>query len=71
MDAALNPPIRLQVLKTTPASPKVTQTHIEDFLANFQSRCMIGGGGGGDTAVTMRLQKLSLALREDTGKIDG
>jgi hypothetical protein len=69
MDAALNPPARIQALDATPISSEAVQHRLDDFLANFQARRMSPSKGGGvDTAVAVQLQKLSQALREGNEK---
>jgi hypothetical protein len=66
MDAALNPPVRIQPIAIKPISTHDAQTALESFLSEFQSRGAMAKGGDG--AVTVQLQKLADALREERKK---
>jgi L-2-hydroxyglutarate oxidase LhgO len=66
MDAAVNPPVRIQAIKSTEASAKTVQRSIDSFLVDFQSRCTPAKGG--NTTITAQLQKLSQALHEERGR---
>jgi hypothetical protein len=66
MDPPLTPPPRIQVISTTPISTKLTQERLETFLRDFQARNT--SAQGGNTAVTVQLQKLMDALKEERAK---
>ena len=66
MDPPLTPPARIQVLSTTPISTKTTQKRLQLFLDDFQARNT--SAQGGNTAVTVQLQKLADALKEERKK---
>lgn len=63
MDAPLNPPMRLQAHSVRSVSSKATQKRLEAFLDDFQARTTASQAG--NTAVTVQLQKLKEALREE------
>ncbi|KAF8159224.1 hypothetical protein B0H34DRAFT_394411 [Crassisporium funariophilum] len=63
MDPPLAPPVRLQALSSTPISAKQAQKNLEAFLDDFQARST--STQGGNTAVTVQLQKLTNALKEE------
>ena len=63
MDAAINPPVRLQATSATSISAKRVQKHLDNFLDDFQARSTASQGG--NTAVTVQLQKLRDALQEE------
>ena len=63
MDAPLAPPVRLRVTSSNPISTKNTQKSIAAFLDDFEARSI--SSGGPNTAVTVQLQKLKDALREE------
>ncbi|KAJ6480972.1 hypothetical protein C8R45DRAFT_905590 [Mycena sanguinolenta] len=65
MDAPLHPPLRLHAVSSTPLSSKSTQKRLETFLQDFQGRTTAAQGGGGHSAVTVQVQKLSDALKEE------
>ena len=69
MDPPLTPPARIQVVSTTPISIKTTQHRLQGFLDNFQARST--SAQGGNTAVTVQLQKLMDALKEERVKNKG
>ena len=66
MDRPLTPPPRVQVISTIQISTKTTQKHLETFLDDFQARST--SSQGGNTAVTVQLQKLVDALKEERVK---
>jgi hypothetical protein len=66
MDPPLTPPPRIQVTSTTPISTKTTQESLKHFLDAFQARST--SAQGGNTAVTVQLQKLMDALKEEQVK---
>jgi hypothetical protein len=66
MDPPLQPPLRIQQLSSSSLSMKHAQRRLEAFLNDFQARNT--GSQGGNTAVTVQLQKLKDALREERRK---
>lgn len=66
MDRPLTPPPRVRVISTIPISTKTTQKRLETFLDDFQARST--SAQGGNTAVTVQLQKLVDALKEERVK---
>ena len=69
MDPPLTPPPRIQVVSTTAISTKTTQKRLQVFLDDFQARST--SAQGGNTAVTVQLQKLADALKEERAKKKG
>ncbi|PPQ72866.1 hypothetical protein CVT26_003491 [Gymnopilus dilepis] len=63
MDPPLSPPIRIQPIKSTEISTKAARKNLETFLEDFSSRST--SVQGGNTAVTVQLQKLAAALKEE------
>ncbi|KAG7439825.1 uncharacterized protein BT62DRAFT_689192 [Guyanagaster necrorhizus] len=63
MDAPLNPPTRIQPFSVTSISTKSTQKRIDAFMSEFQARTTAAQGI--NTAVTVQLQNLRDALREE------
>jgi hypothetical protein len=63
MDAPLAPPVRLQATSSSPIPTKNAQKRIAAFLDDFEARSI--SSGGPNTAVTVQLQKLEDALREE------
>jgi len=63
MDPALTPPVRIQPLSATPITAKVARKHIDNFLDDFQARST--SAQSGNSAVTVQLQKLAIALKEE------
>ncbi|KAJ6614134.1 hypothetical protein B0H10DRAFT_2046147 [Mycena sp. CBHHK59/15] len=63
MDAPLHPPLRINALSSKPLSSKNTQKRLETFLQDFQDRTTAAQGG--HTAVTVQVQKLKDALKEE------
>jgi hypothetical protein len=63
MDPPLQPPLRIQPLSSTAISVKHTERRLEAFLDDFQARSTASQGG--NTAVTVQLQKLKDALQEE------
>lgn len=66
MDRPLTPPPRIQVISTISTSTKTTLKLLETFLDDFQARST--SAQGGNTAVTVQLQKLVDALKEERVK---
>ncbi|KAF8234438.1 hypothetical protein L208DRAFT_1262033 [Tricholoma matsutake] len=66
MDPSLQPPLRIQPLSSSSISTKHAQRRIGAFLDDFQARSTASQGG--NTAVTVQLQKLKDALREERHK---
>ena len=64
MDPALIPPMRIKPLSARPLGIKPAQASLDGFLADMEAR----GSAGKDTAVTVQLQKLNDALREERKK---
>jgi hypothetical protein len=62
MDDSVHPPVRFQAVSSTTLSTRNVKARIDNFLADFQSRTTPGKGG--DTTVTVQLQKLSGALQQ-------
>jgi len=60
---ALQPPLRIQLLASSSISVKHTQRNLEAFLDDFQARSTVSQGG--NAAVTVQLQKLKDALKEE------
>ncbi|EPQ56103.1 hypothetical protein GLOTRDRAFT_99501 [Gloeophyllum trabeum ATCC 11539] len=54
------PPVRIHAVSSTPISTEETQARLDQFLADFQNRSTASKGG--DTTVTVQLQKLNEAL---------
>jgi len=63
MDPPLSPPIRIQPISAKPVSNKKAEHRLDVFLQNFQDRTTAAQGG--NTAVTVQLQKLKDALNEE------
>ncbi|KNZ77193.1 hypothetical protein J132_06188 [Termitomyces sp. J132] len=63
MDTPLHPPVRLQPVYSQPVNVKDTQRLLESFIDDFQERS--SAAQGGNTAVTVQLQKLRDALQEE------
>ncbi|KAK7024866.1 short-chain dehydrogenase/reductase family protein [Favolaschia claudopus] len=63
MDAPLHAPLRINAISRTPLSTKRTQKRLEAFLQDFQDRTTAAQGG--HSAVTVQVQKLKDALKED------
>ncbi|KAF8959603.1 hypothetical protein BDZ97DRAFT_1666908 [Flammula alnicola] len=66
MDPLLSPPVRIEAVSAAPITKKATQKRLEAFLEDFQSRST--SAQGGNTAVTVQLQKLADALKEERKK---
>ncbi|KAF4611176.1 hypothetical protein D9613_007283 [Agrocybe pediades] len=66
MDAPLTPPIRIQPVSAAPISAKEAQKRLDAFLEDFKARST--SAQGGNTAVTVQLQKLANALKEERKK---
>ncbi|KAJ7715652.1 hypothetical protein DFH07DRAFT_361681 [Mycena maculata] len=63
MDAPLHPPLRINAVSSKSLSSKGTQKRLEAFLQDFQDRTTAAQGG--QTAVTVQVQKLKDALKEE------
>ena len=63
MDPALTPPVHIVPLATTSVSQKAARKQIDGFLSAFEARST--SAQGGNTAVTVQLQKLADALKEE------
>ncbi|KAJ7694586.1 hypothetical protein B0H17DRAFT_1199111 [Mycena rosella] len=63
MDAPLHPPLRITALSGKPLSTKSTQKRLEAFLQDFEDRTTAAQSG--QTAVTVQVQKLRDALKEE------
>ncbi|KAF8885066.1 hypothetical protein CPB84DRAFT_1788634 [Gymnopilus junonius] len=63
MESPLSPPIRIRPLKSTTITTKAARKNLEAFLEDFSSRST--SVQGGNTAVTVQLQKLATALKEE------
>jgi hypothetical protein len=63
MDIPLSPPLRVQSRSSAPLSARHAQRRIEAFIAAFQARATAAQGG--NTAVTVQLQKLRNALHDE------
>jgi hypothetical protein len=63
MDTPLNPPIPIQPSSAKSISSKKVEKRLDQFLNNFEARTTAAQGG--NTAVTVQLQKLKDALKEE------
>ncbi|KAJ4483871.1 hypothetical protein J3R30DRAFT_3238857, partial [Lentinula aciculospora] len=63
MDPALQPPINLRPLSLRPISTKNVAKRLGNFVEDFQARTTVAQGG--NTAVTVQLQKLKDAIQEE------
>ncbi|KAJ7694565.1 hypothetical protein B0H17DRAFT_931676 [Mycena rosella] len=63
MDAPLHPPLRINARSSKPLSTKSTQKRLEVFLQDFQDRTTAAQSG--HTAVTVQVQKLQDALKDE------
>jgi len=66
MDPPLTPPLRIQPFKAQSISERQAQKGVQTFLENFQGRST--SAQGGNTAVTVQLQKLAMALKDERKK---
>ena len=66
MDAAINPPVRLQALSSTLISTKNALSHLEDFLVDLEDRGTPSKGA--DTTVVAQLKKMSQALQQECAR---
>ncbi|KAJ3755061.1 hypothetical protein EV360DRAFT_50464 [Lentinula raphanica] len=66
MDPALHPPIILRPLSVRPVSTKTVAKQLGKFVEDFQARTTAAQGG--NTAVTVQLQKLKDAMQEELEK---
>ena len=63
MDPPLTPPVRIQPNSSVSITAKSAQKRMESFLDDFQDRTIASQSG--NTAVTVQLQKLADALKEE------
>ncbi|KAJ7648607.1 hypothetical protein DFH06DRAFT_1209182, partial [Mycena polygramma] len=63
MDAPLHPPLRVNAYSRKSLSSKSTQKWLEAFLQDFQD--LTTAAQSGQTAVTVQVQKLKDALKEE------
>jgi len=63
MDPPLVPPLRLQPILSNSITTRSAQKLMESFLEDFQARTTVSHGG--NTAVTVQLQKLADMLKEE------
>ena len=63
MDAPLRPPLRIDLISTTPLSTKQTIKGLTVFFNDFENRSSMSQAG--NTAVTVQLKKLKDALKEE------
>ncbi|KAJ7097223.1 hypothetical protein B0H15DRAFT_879855 [Mycena belliarum] len=63
MDSPLHPPLRIDALSRKALSTKSAQKCLESFLQDFQDRTTAAQSG--QTAVTVQVQKLKTALKEE------
>jgi len=66
MDAPLSPPVRIKAISASPINSKDAQKRLDGFLEDFKARST--SAQGGNTAVTVQLQKLANALKEERKK---
>ncbi|KAF9444251.1 hypothetical protein P691DRAFT_807665 [Macrolepiota fuliginosa MF-IS2] len=66
MDVPLHPPVRIHARTSTPLSTKSAEKRLEAFIHDFQARSTASQGG--NTAVTVQLQKLKDALHDERKK---
>ncbi|KAH9839710.1 uncharacterized protein C8Q71DRAFT_460127 [Rhodofomes roseus] len=64
MDAAITPPLRLQVVRADGISSSSTRARLQDFLVHYDDRRRLASHGG-DSTIAAQLQKLTEALREE------
>ncbi|PCH44604.1 hypothetical protein WOLCODRAFT_154644 [Wolfiporia cocos MD-104 SS10] len=64
MDAAITPPLRVQLARVQGISPSAAMGRMHDFLAKYESRRAVASHGG-DSAISAQLQKLTEALSEE------
>lgn len=63
MDPPLSPPVHIQPFASSQLTLKATQKRLEAFLEDFEARST--SAQGGNTAVTVQLQKLADALKTE------
>lgn len=63
MDAPLHPPIRLQPVSSRPINAEDTKRILGRFIDDLQERGLVAQGG--NTAMTVQLQKMRDALHEE------
>lgn len=67
MESPLTPPPRLQVISASEIPSRTAQKRIAAFLDDFHARST--SAQGGNTAVTVQLQKLGDALKEESQRV--
>ena len=67
MDTPLTPPPRMQIISAEAIPPRTAQKRIAAFLDDFYARST--SAQGGNTAVTVQLQKLMDALKEEFPRV--
>ncbi|KAI9572014.1 hypothetical protein HD554DRAFT_1987150, partial [Boletus coccyginus] len=66
MEDTTRPPVRVQANASSPLSLKAAQSHVDEFLIDFQTRSTPSKGG--DTTITAQLEKLSKSLKEQRAR---
>ena len=64
MDAAITPPLRLQVVRADGISSSSARARLQNFLAGYDDRRRLASHGG-DSTIAAQLQKVTEALREE------
>jgi len=64
MDAAVIPPLRIQVTRSEALPPSAARTRLHDFLVDYENRRRTSSNGG-DSTISAQLQKLTDALHEE------
>jgi hypothetical protein len=65
MSDALSSPLRIQPQSCEFVTAKKAKKQLERFVTEFTARTSGPGGAGGDTAVSIQLEKLARAILED------
>lgn len=66
MEDTTRPPVRIQANASSSLSLKAAQSHVDEFLIDFQARSTPSKGG--DTTITAQLEKLSKSLKEQRAR---
>jgi len=64
MDAAITPPLRIQVTQYQSISLTAARARLHDFLVDYEDRRRMASNGG-DSTISAQLQKLTDALSEE------
>jgi len=65
-DTNVHPPLRLKVLQASTITRKDARRRLDAFLTEYASRPGSGElGGGGDSTIRVRLEKMSRALKDE------